>query len=62
MAPPWDSSKQAFVRLLLQFLWIPQNAVIGGIIKLIMLWLLLKVMFGELGNCDTRRYLATQVI
>jgi hypothetical protein len=54
MAPPWNPTKQMFLRNLLKILWIKQNQIFQGLIQLISLYFLLQVMFGGLGESQIR--------
>lgn len=62
LAPPWNNSKQRFIRQLMSFLWLKQNALIYMIIRLLALTVVANLLFGELGNCQARKDIFTAII
>lgn len=54
-AAPWDETKQAFIRTLFKGLWLKQNFILGGIVKLIALYFGVHLLLGEMGDCQLRK-------
>jgi hypothetical protein len=52
LAAPWDETKQKFIITLFGGLWVKQNYVIFGIVKLVCAYYFLHLAFGEMGDCQ----------
>ena len=62
LAPPWTQSKQNFIRHLFSIFWLRQNATLYLIVRIMGIFVLWNLLFGELGNCQARSDIYMEII